>query len=180
MLLHSQLHVISKWSDGAEWKGRRYTSIQLVRTCLVLNWYQEKKSSPIKKTHASFMEVRTNGLIQDFLTINRQIAWGTWNPAIFAQQGDEDPREAIGRIVCANCHLANKPVDIEVPQADWVKRKCHFGVLSTICLCKWGSSISVGSLRPTFVPARWVGLAVKLPSTFALEGQSPSGPRKPL
>uniref|UniRef100_A0A803N8S8 Cytochrome f n=1 Tax=Chenopodium quinoa TaxID=63459 RepID=A0A803N8S8_CHEQI len=29
----------------------------------------------------------------------------------------ENPREATGRIVCANCHLANKPVDIEVPQA---------------------------------------------------------------
>ncbi|KAK7239874.1 hypothetical protein RIF29_43241 [Crotalaria pallida] len=35
----------------------------------------------------------------------------------FAQQGYENPREATGRIVCANCHLANKPVDIEVPQA---------------------------------------------------------------
>nr|WNH39097.1 cytochrome f [Tongoloa sp. LG-2021b] len=35
---------------------------------------------------------------------------------IFAQQGYENPREATGRIVCANCHLANKPVDIEVPQ----------------------------------------------------------------
>jgi len=29
----------------------------------------------------------------------------------------ENPREATGRIVCAKCHLANKPVDIEVPQA---------------------------------------------------------------
>ncbi|KAK8940531.1 Apocytochrome f [Platanthera zijinensis] len=36
---------------------------------------------------------------------------------IFAQQGYENPREATGRIVCANCHLAKKPVDIEVPQA---------------------------------------------------------------
>ncbi|TYI10175.1 hypothetical protein ES332_A09G124400v1, partial [Gossypium tomentosum] len=36
---------------------------------------------------------------------------------IFAQQGYENPREATGRIVCANFHLANKPVDIEVPQA---------------------------------------------------------------
>nr|YP_010474859.1 cytochrome f [Corydalis decumbens]UVH69146.1 cytochrome f [Corydalis decumbens] len=36
---------------------------------------------------------------------------------IFAQQVYENPREATGRIVCANCHLANKPVDIEVPQA---------------------------------------------------------------
>ncbi|KAK7255130.1 hypothetical protein RIF29_28533 [Crotalaria pallida] len=39
---------------------------------------------------------------------------------------------------------------------------------------------TVGSLRPTFVPARQVGLAVKLPSALALEGQSPSGLRKPL
>jgi len=36
---------------------------------------------------------------------------------IFAQQGYENPREATGRIVCANYHLANKPVDIDVPQA---------------------------------------------------------------
>nr|YP_010760269.1 cytochrome f [Cuscuta volcanica]WEY30237.1 cytochrome f [Cuscuta volcanica] len=36
---------------------------------------------------------------------------------LFAQQGYENPREATGRIVCANCHLANKPVNIEVPQA---------------------------------------------------------------
>ncbi|CAI9298294.1 unnamed protein product [Lactuca saligna] len=35
---------------------------------------------------------------------------------IFAQKGYENPREATGRIVCANCHVANKPVDIEVPQ----------------------------------------------------------------
>nr|QBX98385.1 apocytochrome f of cytochrome b6/f complex [Chloropicon sp. RCC4434] len=36
---------------------------------------------------------------------------------IFAQQGYEYPREATGRIVCANCHLAEKPVDLELPQA---------------------------------------------------------------
>lgn len=36
---------------------------------------------------------------------------------IYAQQGYENPREATGRIVCANCHLAQKPVDIEVPQS---------------------------------------------------------------
>lgn len=36
---------------------------------------------------------------------------------IFAQQAYENPREATGRIVCANCHLAKKPVDIEVPQS---------------------------------------------------------------
>lgn len=36
---------------------------------------------------------------------------------IFAQQGYENPREATGRIVCANCHLAKKPTEVEVPQA---------------------------------------------------------------
>lgn len=36
---------------------------------------------------------------------------------IFAQQNYENPREANGRIVCANCHLAQKAVEIEVPQA---------------------------------------------------------------
>jgi len=36
---------------------------------------------------------------------------------IFAQQNYADPREANGRIVCANCHLAQKPVEIEVPQS---------------------------------------------------------------
>nr|QCI09021.1 Apocytochrome f [Inkyuleea mariana] len=36
---------------------------------------------------------------------------------IYAQQGYEDPREATGRIVCANCHLAQKPVHLETPQS---------------------------------------------------------------
>lgn len=35
---------------------------------------------------------------------------------VYAQQAYENPREATGRIVCANCHLAQKPVEIEVPQ----------------------------------------------------------------
>lgn len=46
------------------------TSIQLVRTCLVLNWDQEKKNSSIEEAHASFVEIRTNGLIRDFLKID--------------------------------------------------------------------------------------------------------------
>jgi len=36
---------------------------------------------------------------------------------IFAQQNYKNPREANGRIVCANCHLAQKPVELDVPQA---------------------------------------------------------------
>nr|YP_010731986.1 cytochrome f [Kalinella pachyderma]WDY12900.1 cytochrome f [Kalinella pachyderma] len=36
---------------------------------------------------------------------------------IFAQQNYANPREANGRIVCANCHLAQKGVEIDIPQA---------------------------------------------------------------
>lgn len=36
---------------------------------------------------------------------------------IYAQQGYENPREANGRIVCANCHLAQNNIKIEAPTA---------------------------------------------------------------
>jgi apocytochrome f len=35
----------------------------------------------------------------------------------YAQAAYENPREATGRIVCANCHLAEKSIKLEVPQA---------------------------------------------------------------
>ncbi|KAG9438664.1 hypothetical protein H6P81_021384 [Aristolochia fimbriata] len=49
--------------------------------------------------------------------ITRLIEYATNRSLPLIMQGYENPREATGRIVCANCHLANKPVDIEVPQA---------------------------------------------------------------
>jgi apocytochrome f len=36
---------------------------------------------------------------------------------IYAQQAYESPREANGRIVCANCHLAQKPTEYEAPSS---------------------------------------------------------------
>lgn len=36
---------------------------------------------------------------------------------IYAQQAYENPREANGRIVCANCHLAQKPSEYEAPSS---------------------------------------------------------------
>jgi apocytochrome f len=33
------------------------------------------------------------------------------------QTAPETPREATGRIVCANCHLAQKPSEVEIPQS---------------------------------------------------------------
>jgi apocytochrome f len=63
---------------------------------------------------------RFNGLMLPATLVLLSVLW-TNQPAhsypIFAQQNYANPREANGRIVCANCHLAQKPVEIEVPQA---------------------------------------------------------------
>tara|TARA_Y100001968_G_scaffold314963_1_gene340991 strand:+ start:9894 stop:10826 length:933 start_codon:yes stop_codon:yes gene_type:complete len=41
----------------------------------------------------------------------------SWSYPFWAQQNYENPREATGKIVCANCHLANMKTQAEVPQA---------------------------------------------------------------
>lgn len=56
-----------------------------------------------------------NFLVVTFVSIS--IATSANAYPIFAQQNYAQPREATGRIVCANCHLAQKPVEIEVPQS---------------------------------------------------------------
>nr|YP_010290864.1 RNA polymerase beta'' subunit [Gahnia tristis]ULQ66021.1 RNA polymerase beta'' subunit [Gahnia tristis] len=42
-------------------------NIQLVRTCLVLNWNQEQNSSVEEEVHASFVEIKINYLIRRFI-----------------------------------------------------------------------------------------------------------------
>lgn len=65
-----QLRVVNYilYGNGKSIRGIYHTSIQLVRTCLVLNWDQEKNGS-IEEVHASFVEVRANDLIRDFIRI---------------------------------------------------------------------------------------------------------------
>nr|YP_009627983.1 RNA polymerase beta'' subunit [Diospyros hainanensis]QBO26713.1 RNA polymerase beta'' subunit [Diospyros hainanensis] len=67
-----QLQVVNYilYGNGNPIRGISDTSIQLVRTCLVLNWDQDKKSSSIEEARASFVEIRTNGLIRDSLRID--------------------------------------------------------------------------------------------------------------
>ncbi|MBI4783597.1 MAG: apocytochrome f [Oscillatoriophycideae cyanobacterium NC_groundwater_1537_Pr4_S-0.65um_50_18] len=48
----------------------------------------------------------------DLVTPQSAAAYPFW-----AQQNYASPREATGRIVCANCHLAAKPSEVEVPQS---------------------------------------------------------------
>nr|QKZ95288.1 RNA polymerase beta'' subunit [Osmanthus serrulatus] len=68
-----QLRVVNYilYGNGKPIRGISDTDIQLVRTCLVLNWDQDKKkSSSSEEARASFVEIRTNGLIRHFLRID--------------------------------------------------------------------------------------------------------------
>nr|YP_009826371.1 RNA polymerase beta'' subunit [Barleria prionitis]QID90551.1 RNA polymerase beta'' subunit [Barleria prionitis] len=56
--------------NGKPIRGISDTNIQLVRTCLVLNWTQDKKSSSSREARASLVEIRANGLIRHFLRID--------------------------------------------------------------------------------------------------------------
>ncbi|XP_050902717.1 DNA-directed RNA polymerase subunit beta''-like [Lathyrus oleraceus] len=58
------------YGNGKSIRGISDTRIQLVRTCLVFNWDDGKNSSSIEEAPASFIEVRTNGLIEYFLRID--------------------------------------------------------------------------------------------------------------
>jgi len=64
-------------------------------------------NSNIKKAFASFCLITSL-----FITTESATAF-----PIYAQQAYANPREANGRIACANCHLAQKPTEIETPQA---------------------------------------------------------------
>nr|YP_010936855.1 RNA polymerase beta'' subunit [Raphiocarpus begoniifolia]WKW93797.1 RNA polymerase beta'' subunit [Raphiocarpus begoniifolia] len=67
-----QLRVVNYilYGNGKPIRGISDTNIQFVRTCLVLNWDQDKKSSSSEEARASFVEIRANGLIRHFLRIN--------------------------------------------------------------------------------------------------------------
>nr|YP_009570685.1 RNA polymerase beta subunit [Frankenia pulverulenta]QBC67677.1 RNA polymerase beta subunit [Frankenia pulverulenta] len=75
-LLHErdnvQLRVVNYilYGNDKPIRGIYNASIQLVRTCLVLNWCQDKRSSSFEEARASFIEVKTNGMIRYFLNIN--------------------------------------------------------------------------------------------------------------
>ena len=53
--------------------------------------------------------------ISFFALVNLLAPQNSFAFPIYAQQAYENPREANGRIVCANCHLAAKPTEFEAP-----------------------------------------------------------------
>nr|UQS81044.1 RNA polymerase beta'' subunit [Cymbidium macrorhizon] len=68
---NAQLRIVNYilYGNGKSIRGISHTSIQLVRACLVLTWDQEKKSSIEEEVHASFVEIRANDLLRDFIRI---------------------------------------------------------------------------------------------------------------
>ena len=81
---------------------------------------------------------------------------------VFAQNAYQNPREATGRIVCANCHLAQKPTEIEVPQA--VLPDTVFEAVVSVPYDKANKQITAGGTRG----ALNVGAVVILPEGFKL------------
>ena len=64
------------------------------------------------KAIVSFSVVAVATLSLVLTTAQSAAAYPFW-----AQENYDSPREATGRIVCANCHLGNKKTEIEVPHA---------------------------------------------------------------
>nr|AIY56224.1 RNA polymerase beta'' subunit [Neuwiedia zollingeri var. singapureana] len=65
-------YILYGYGNGKSIRRISHTSIQLVRTCLVLNWDQEKNVSIQEEgVHASFVEIRANNLLCDFIRIER-------------------------------------------------------------------------------------------------------------
>jgi apocytochrome f len=81
---------------------------------------------------------------------------------VFAQNAYQNPREATGRIVCANCHLAQKPTEIEVPQA--VLPDTVFETVVSVPYDLSSKQITAGGTRGKLN----VGAVVILPEGFQL------------
>jgi len=81
---------------------------------------------------------------------------------VFAQNAYQNPREATGRIVCANCHLAQKPVEIEIPQA--VLPDTVFEAVVSVPYDTSVKQITAGGTRGTLN----VGAVLILPEGFKL------------
>lgn len=89
----------------------------------------------------------------------------SWAYPFWAQQNYPSPREATGKIVCANCHLAKKATRVEVPQAVFPDT-----VFKAVVEIPYDTSVQQvsGDGSPTGLN---VGAVVMLPDGFTLAPQ---------
>jgi len=89
----------------------------------------------------------------------------SWAYPFWAQQNYASPREATGKIVCANCHLAKKATRVEVPQAIFPDT-----VFKAVVEIPYDTSVQqvAGDGSPTGLN---VGAVVMLPEGFTLAPQ---------
>ncbi len=83
----------------------------------------------------------------------------------WAQQNYENPREATGKIVCANCHLANMKTQAEVPQSVGAD-----SVFKAVVKIPYKSGLQEIGADGSDVPLQ-VGALVMLPDGFKLAPQ---------
>jgi apocytochrome f len=86
----------------------------------------------------------------------------SWAYPFYAQQNYDSPREATGKLVCANCHLAKKATRVEIPQAVMPDT-----VFKAVVKIPYDTSIQQvsGNGSPTGLN---VGAVVMLPDGFTL------------
>ena len=89
----------------------------------------------------------------------------TWAYPFWAQQKFENPREATGKIVCANCHVASMPTRAEVPQA-----VAADSVFKTVVEIPYKKDLLEIGADGSKVPLQ-VGAVVMLPDGFKLAPQ---------
>ena len=89
----------------------------------------------------------------------------SWAYPFWAQQNYESPREATGKIVCANCHLAQKLTQAEVPQS-----VLPDSVFKAVVKIPYDTGVQELGADGSQVPLQ-VGAVVMLPDGFTLAPQ---------
>ena len=89
----------------------------------------------------------------------------SWAYPFWAQQKFENPREATGKIVCANCHVASMPTRAEVPQS-----VAADSVFKTVVEIPYKKDLQEIGADGSQVPLQ-VGAVVMLPDGFKLAPQ---------
>ena len=107
-------------------------------------------------------------LLSTFLILGLSITFSpsrSWAYPFWAQQNYENPREATGKIVCANCHLAKMTTQAEVPQSVSAD-----SVFKTVVKIPYKSGTNEIGADGSNVPLQ-VGAVVMLPDGFKLAPQ---------